>query len=145
MAAAWIEQDWVGITLVLWVEIGSINLIDDQASRSLARIVGITAIDGLTLDPGQWRLVVRDDGSPFGWIDADGVATHRDGGELYDSVTAGGSLFTPDGTLRAALDAALSSPSGIGVAVDESGAIVGGVSADEVIEALAAQRRAEPD
>ena len=102
-------------------------------------------IDGLALDPGQWRLVVRDDGAPFGWIDADGVATHRAGGDLYDSVTAGGSLFTPDGTLRAALDAALSSPSGIGVAIDESGAIVGGVSADEVIAALAAQRRTEPD
>ena len=106
---------------------------------------GEDEVDGLALDPGQWRLVVRDDGSPFGWIDADGVTTHRNGGELYDSVTAGGSLFSPDGTLRAALDSALSSPSGIGIAVDASGAVIGGVSADEVIDALATQRRAEPD
>lgn len=98
-------------------------------------------VDDLELSAGQWRLVLRDDGTPFGWIDADGVTAHRAGAELYDSVTAGGSLFTPDGTLRAALDAALSAPSGTGVAVDRSGVVVGGVSADDVITALDAQRR----
>ena len=41
--------------------------------------------------------------------------------------SAGGSLFRPDGTLRQALDAALSSPTGLGVAVDESGQLIGGV------------------
>ena len=80
-------------------------------------------------------------GSPFGWIDAAGIEVHRGGGELYDSVTAGGSLWRPDGTLRAALDAALSSPSGIGVAVDDAGAVIGGVLADQVIDALEDQRR----
>jgi osmoprotectant transport system ATP-binding protein len=90
----------------------------------------------------EWRLVVGPDGSPFGWIDADGVERHVDGGGLYDSVTAGGSLFRPDGTLRSALDAALSSPSGIGVAVDDSGAVVGGTDADDVIDALDSQRQA---
>jgi osmoprotectant transport system ATP-binding protein len=42
---------------------------------------------------------------------------------------------------RAALDAALSSPSGIGVAVDDAGAVVGGLLADDVIKALDAQRQ----
>ena len=60
---------------------------------------------------------------------------------MYDCVTAGGSLLSHDGTLRAALDAALSSPSGIGVAVDDAGAVVGGVLADDVIKALDAQRQ----
>jgi len=99
-------------------------------------------IDGLDLPAGQWRLVVRDDRTPFGWIDADGVAKHRAGAALYDSVSAGGSLFRPDGTLRMALDAALSSPSGIGLAVDDSGAVLGGVDADSVIGALEDQRAA---
>ena len=99
------------------------------------------AVDALELADGEWTLVVRDDGSPFGWIDARGVRVHRGGGALYDSVTAGGSLCRPDGTLRAALDAALSSPSGIGVAVDDSGAVIGGVVADQVIDALEDQRR----
>ena len=99
-------------------------------------------IDGLELAVGQWRLVIRDDGTPFGWIDADGVAKHRGGSGLYDSVSAGGSLFNPEGTLRLALDAALSSPSGIGVAVDDTGAVLGGVDADGVIAALEDQRAA---
>ena len=99
-------------------------------------------IDGLVLADDEWRLVVGSDGLPFGWIDADGVERHVDGSGLYDSVTAGGSLFHHDGTLRSALDAALSSPSGIGVAVDAGGTVVGGTDADDVIDALDAQRRA---
>ena len=41
----------------------------------------------------------------------------------------------PDGTLRQALDAALSSPSALGVAVDASGRVAGGVRAEDVLEA----------
>ncbi|MGI9123594.1 MAG: ABC transporter ATP-binding protein [Mycobacterium sp.] len=100
-------------------------------------------IDDLVLVEDEWRLVTQPDGSPFGWIDADGVECHRDGDSLYDSVTAGGSLFRPDGTLRAALDAALSSPSGVGVAVDASGAVIGGTFADDVLDALEEQKQAQ--
>ncbi|MEJ7705012.1 MAG: hypothetical protein WKF47_15785 [Geodermatophilaceae bacterium] len=46
------------------------------------------------------------------------------------------------GSLRSALDAALSSPSGLGVAVDRSGAVVGAVAAEDVLAALGAARRA---
>ena len=99
-------------------------------------------IDSLHLVEDEWCLVLREDGTPFGWIDADGVDLHRNGSPLYDSVTAGGSLFHPDATLREALDAALSSPSGIGVAVDDAGAVLGGFPADQVIDALDDQRRA---
>lgn len=97
-------------------------------------------IDGLSLAPDEWRLVTLEDGSPFGWIDADGVERHHEGESLYDSVTAGGSLFHPDGTLRSALDAALSSPSGIGVAVDDRGAVIGGTAAEDVIDSMESQR-----
>jgi osmoprotectant transport system ATP-binding protein len=97
-------------------------------------------IDTLTLADGEWRLVTRADGKPFGWINAGGVEVHRGGASLYDSTLAGGSLFPPRGTLRAALDAALSSPSGVGVAVDDSGTVVGGLLADDVIDALESQR-----
>ena len=79
-----------------------------------------------------------------GWINADGVELHRGGSSLYDSSIAGGSLFRPDGTLRLALDAALSSPSGLGVAVDGDGQVIGGVKADDVIAALDTQRRNGP-
>jgi osmoprotectant transport system ATP-binding protein len=97
-------------------------------------------INTLTLADGEWRLVTRADGKPFGWINAGGVEVHRGGASLYDSTLAGGSLFPPRGTLRAALDAALSSPSGVGVAVDDSGTVLGGLLADDVIDALESRR-----
>ena len=85
-------------------------------------------------------LVTRADGSPYAWINANGVALHRNGSSLYDSTIAGGSLFPPDGTLRQALDAALSSPSALGVAVNATGQVAGGVKAEDVLAALQRQR-----
>lgn len=97
-------------------------------------------IDALDLSPGEWRLVIKS-GLPFAWINAAGVEVHRKGNALYDSTIGGGSFFPPDGNLRQALDSALSSPSGLGVAVDEDGKLLGGVRADDVLEALKEQRR----
>lgn len=97
-------------------------------------------IDALQLNPGEWALVTKDDGTPYAWIDGNGVSLHRSGSSLYDSTIAGGSLFRPDNTLRQALDAALSSPSGLGVAVDGAGQVAGGVRADDVLKALENQR-----
>ena len=93
-------------------------------------------LDTLALGAGEWVLVTKPDGSPFAWIDSAGVAVHRDGKSLYDSTIAGGSLFHPDGTLRLALDAALSSPAGLGVAVDADKRVLGGVKAEDVLHAL---------
>ncbi|MGV0644669.1 ATP-binding cassette domain-containing protein [Mycolicibacterium sp. XJ2546] len=104
------------------------------------RSVGEADIDALTLGPTDWVLVTKDDGTPYAWIDADGVELHRNGSPLYDSTTAGGSLFTPEDSLRQALDAALSAPSGIGVAVDADGKPLGGVLAADVLAALQQQR-----
>ncbi|MFD4179564.1 ABC transporter ATP-binding protein [Rhodococcus sp. NPDC058514] len=97
----------------------------------------------LRLDQGEWVLVVTEKGSPRGWIDVTGVEGIRAGNSLAESTSAGGSLFVRGGDLRQALDAAISSPSGIGVAVDESGSVVGGVYGSEVIRKLADQRQAE--
>ncbi|MCB0941222.1 MAG: ABC transporter ATP-binding protein [Mycobacterium sp.] len=104
------------------------------------RAVTEPEIDALALGPGEWVLVTRADGSPYAWINAEGVALHRKGSSLYDSTIAGGSLFPPDGTLRQALDAALSAPSALGVAVDAGGRVAGGVKAEDVLAALELQR-----
>jgi osmoprotectant transport system ATP-binding protein len=103
------------------------------------RTVSEDEIDGLNLADGDWALVTKPDGAPFGWIDAEGVQRYREGKSLYDSVVAGGSLLRPDGTLRQALDATLSSPSGLGVAVDDGGQVRGGVRATDVLAALNSQ------
>jgi osmoprotectant transport system ATP-binding protein len=105
------------------------------------RNVAEDAVDALELGSGEWALVIKPDGRPFAWINAEGVDIHRKGSSLYDSTIGGGSFFRPDGSLRLALDAALSSPAGLGVAVDEDGQLIGGVQADDVLEALKSQRR----
>lgn len=129
----------------------------DRGYRGLsfrsAQAVTMHAIDTVTegdiaalrLGQGQWMLVVDSERRPLGWIDATGVEKVRDGVTLGDSTAAGGSLFLEGGDLRQALDAAISSPSGIGVAVDSSGAAVGSVDAAEILEHLAVQRKAEDE
>jgi osmoprotectant transport system ATP-binding protein len=81
----------------------------------------IASVDG-------WELVIKSDGSPGGW-------------RKRDENVAGGSLLRPDGTLRQALDAALSSPSGIGIAVDADGKVIGGFSAADVLDVIDGQRK----
>ncbi|MBF6131822.1 ATP-binding cassette domain-containing protein [Nocardia otitidiscaviarum] len=100
-------------------------------------------ISGQRLLLGDWVLVVDSERKPLGWIDVTGVEAFRAGNPLRDCMSAGGSLFLPNGDLRLALDAAVSSPSGIGVAVDDSGAVRGGIDAGDVLEALARQRSGE--
>lgn len=95
------------------------------------------------LAKNEWRLVVDDTKHPIGWIDTTGVEGIRAGRPLADCVAAGGSLFPPGGDLRQALDSAISSPSEIGVAVDDSGAAVGGILASDVLAQLTRQRAAE--
>src|SRR4051812_19038029 len=50
MATARIEQDRVGMTLILRVDIGCIDLIDHEMAGSLTLVIGVAAIDGLAID-----------------------------------------------------------------------------------------------
>ena len=56
-------------------------------------------------------------------------------------MTSVGSLFRPGGNLSQALDAALSSPGAMGVAVDNAGKVIGGVRAGDVLAALESRRQ----
>jgi osmoprotectant transport system ATP-binding protein len=102
--------------------------------------VTASAIGDVQLHDG-WALVVKADGAPLGWIDASGMRKHRRGASLPDSVTSVGSLFRPDANLSQALDAALSSPAAMGVAVDKAGKVIGGVKAGDVLAALESNRQ----
>ena len=79
---------------------------------------------------GEWQLVVDESLRPLGWSGpGKGTAT-----------VPGGSLFRKGDTLRRALDAALSSPSGLGVAVDEDGRVAGVITAEEVLAVIESDR-----
>lgn len=80
--------------------------------------------------PDDWELVVDDALRPLGWT----------GPGQGSSMVPGGSLFRRGDTLRRALDAALSSPSGLGVAVDTDGSVAGVIKADEVLAVIESHR-----
>ena len=114
------------------------------------RHLGFTASDGVTFHPvptvirgadghssdpdaaDGWQLVVDGDMRPLGWA-TPGTA---------DDLIPGGSLFHPGESLRRALDAALSSPSGLGVAVDGDGRVLGAIRGREVLELIEESRQA---
>ncbi|WP_104117299.1 ABC transporter ATP-binding protein [Arthrobacter sp. B1805] len=83
-----------------------------------------------------WTLLVDADGRPHGWI----PQARRESITQQAEAVPGGSLYTRGDTLRRALDAALSSPSGLGVAVDADGRALGVVRAAEVFELIEAAR-----
>jgi len=81
---------------------------------------------------GVWLLIVDDGGAPVGWLPP--------GERTPARLLVGGSLFMLGSSLRQALDAALSSPSGRGVAVDGNGRVAGLVDAEDVLKRLEAGR-----
>jgi hypothetical protein len=103
--------------------------------------------DGLVLSSGSpvataraadepWVLVVDGDRRPLGWT---AVADLPTGGTLADAaLTPLGHTFSLAGdSARAALDAALLSPSRLAVGVDPQGAVVGVADAYELSAAMA--------
>jgi osmoprotectant transport system ATP-binding protein len=88
-------------------------------------------------DPGAavtspWTLAVDSGGRPQGWVPQNQRSAIRSVADLVP----GGSLYRRGDTLRRALDAALSAPSGLGVAVDDDGRVVGAVRAGEILELI---------
>lgn len=79
----------------------------------------------------DWVLVLDDDSKPLGWVRSADVSGPIDNGDLQ----LGGTLVDVNGSLRGFLDAALSSPSGRGVVV-EDGRLAGTVRPDEVLQVI---------
>ena len=84
-----------------------------------------------------WALVVDADRRPLGWLAVGGLPDSALTGSVTpELLNLGGTLATVSGTLREALDAALSSPSGRGVIVDEDGRFAGTVTASQVLSRI---------
>ncbi len=77
----------------------------------------------------QWLLVVDEAGAPAGWVEPGRL----DGSISREHLHRGGTVARASGSLRAALDAALSAPSRRGVLVDDEGRLIGTVRAADVI------------
>ena len=89
-----------------------------------------------------WVLAVDADNRPLGWLSpADSAGPGRPGAAVSPTLVPGGSLFHSGDPLRTALDSALSSPSGLGVAVDVEGHVSGVVNGPEVLAAIDAVRK----
>lgn len=85
-----------------------------------------------------WLLAVDENDEPQGWLH---LTDDPRGATVTDAVLhRGGTLATEGGSLRSALDACLSSPSGRGVVVDGAGRLVGTIRADEVLAMIEAAR-----
>lgn len=81
-----------------------------------------------------WLLVVDTDSRPLGWLEMDGqVGTTIDLSALRP---LGHSFTFPTDSLRAALDAAVLSPAGQAVAVDDQGTLVGVADHEDVTNAI---------
>jgi osmoprotectant transport system ATP-binding protein len=129
----------LGFLTALGLHIGELATVKiggtvDEARRAL--------VDG-------WAVGIDTDRKPLGWVSAGRLNTVDASATLTpDLLVSGGSLYQVDSegaratSLRSALDAALSSPSALGIAVDASGAVVGSLTAEDVLAALAKARTA---
>ena len=105
------------------------------ALGSLVAEAAQQAIDG-------WILVVDEHEAPQGWLATTEVGGTASAGPVVpELLNLGGTLAREGGSLREALDAALSSPSGRGVIVDEAERLLGTVTAGSVVEAIEEQSR----
>ena len=101
--------------------------------------LGSPAARARDLAVDEWALVVDDGDRPQGWLHLAGSRpgagwTSPDAAIGPEVLNLGGTLAPAGGTLREALDAALSSPSGRGVVVDDAGRLLGTVTAAGVLE-----------
>jgi osmoprotectant transport system ATP-binding protein len=87
-------------------------------------------------EDSSWLLVVDEERRPLGWVEPSRVS----GPVSEDDLHRGGTVAALDGSARAVLDSALSSPSGRGVVVDGDGVLVGTVTAAEVVAAMDGHR-----
>lgn len=80
----------------------------------------------------RWLLVIDDVGAPLGWVEPQRLRAPISSEDLH----RGGTVAPLGGSLRAALDAALSAPSRRGVLTDDQGRLVGTVRAQDVLREI---------
>ena len=101
-------------------------------------LIGADGAQAARIAVDGWVLAVDADTRPQGWLDAHQLAA---GSTVQPAMLRrSGTLARADDTLRAALDAALSAPSGRGVIVDADGRLLGTISVREVVDRIEVDR-----
>jgi osmoprotectant transport system ATP-binding protein len=100
--------------------------------------IGADGGDAARLAQDGWVLAVDTDGRPQGWLDARELRAGTPVGPAM--LHRGGTTARGDDSLRAALDAALSAPSGRGVIVDGDDRLLGTVSTGDGVARIEAER-----
>jgi osmoprotectant transport system ATP-binding protein len=122
-----------GYRALSFADAPELSLADEPTVRLGASADDVRAIGA------PWVLAVGDEGEPMGWVRS--AAVDRE--VSRDLLHRGGTVASTSGSLRALLDAALSSPSGRGVVTGDDGRLVGTITAAEVVPAIEARRNAE--
>ena len=136
--------------------LGFADAADLPLEAETAVALGESLRDARSRSRDGWTLVVDGEHKPQGWLAVGGLPDSALAGEVAaDLLNLGGTLATEAGTLREALDAALSSPSGRGVIVHQDGSLAGTISASQVLARIedraasirrdAVQAAAQPD
>jgi osmoprotectant transport system ATP-binding protein len=106
---------------------------------SAGPVVSADATAAKALATGESWILVTDDGKPRGWIPAARLLAMPGDTPLTQVRAEGfGHTFTAAGSLRAALDAAVLSPAGQAIGVDDAGRALGVASFDELRAAIVA-------
>ncbi len=121
-----------GIRRLSFVPAAGLNL-------SAGTVLGADATAAKALATGEPWILLTDDGRPGGWIPAARLLAMPGDTPLGQvRAEAFGHTFTAGGSLRAALDAAVLSPAGQAICVDEDGRVAGVASFDQLRAAIAA-------
>ena len=105
----------------------------DSSGVEVQGIATVSLGDNVSGPVQEWLLAVNDSGQPRGWLSP---GSSVDGSLAESDLVAGGSLYRRGTPVRGALDAALSSPAGLGVVVDDTGKAVGAVTARQVLDVI---------
>src|SRR5450432_4032756 len=142
------------------------NPVDDFVAAFVGRdrgyrALGFEPVSGLQLDPETtvrigsavaaataiardgWVLVVDDRESPQGWLAIGDDAVRGSQQITPPLLHRGGTVAAVNGTFRSVLDAALSSPTGRGVIVDDADRFAGTITAANVVRLLEKHPSAE--
>ncbi|PRZ41216.1 osmoprotectant transport system ATP-binding protein [Antricoccus suffuscus] len=96
---------------------------------TLAKPPVILRGDALEKSTSAWTLMVDDKRRPLGWLPPEATTTD-------ESQPLAEGVFSPDDSVRRALDIAILAPSGSAISVDDEGVLLGTVAAGDIVESV---------